>query len=53
MIIGAIHGYKELEEEIHHRFRHSRKNGEWFEATQELRDYIAHMARGQVVPELW
>jgi hypothetical protein len=53
IIIGAIHGYRELEEEIHHKFKHLRKHGEWFEATQELRDYIAHMTRGNVVPELW
>lgn len=53
VLIGAIHGYKELEEEIHHKFKHLRKHGEWFEATDELREYIAHITKGQVVPELW
>lgn len=52
VIIGCMYGYRELEDEIHHKFRHIRKNGEWFEGTQELRNYIDHVTDGEVFPML-
>ncbi len=50
VIIGCMYGYREMETEIHHRFRHLRKNGEWFEGAEELRNYINSMTGGEAIP---
>lgn len=52
-LLGVINGTLEEEQALHQRFSHLRAHREWFEATPELRAYIAHMTRGQVLPELW
>jgi uncharacterized protein YeeX (DUF496 family) len=39
-IIKKIRGNENLEREIHDKFSHLRMNGEWFELTDELSEFI-------------
>jgi hypothetical protein len=39
-LLKTINGNRSKEKELHERFKHLRKEGEWFEASQELISYI-------------
>jgi len=38
-IVGMIPGFAEREREIHAQFEHLRSHGEWFHATEELKQF--------------
>ena len=41
-LIGKIKGGRELESNLHRKFKPYRKRGEWFEGSPELLEYIAN-----------
>jgi hypothetical protein len=43
-VLGMIKGGRDREREIHFRFRAFRRDGEWFEASPELREFISARA---------
>lgn len=43
-LLAQIMGDKRLEARIHRRFNHLRRRGEWFEATDELRQFVEDLA---------
>ena len=40
-LLGLIKGDEEYETVLHKKFKHLSSNGEWFNYTQELEDYVA------------
>lgn len=44
-IVGLIEG--DIETKLHHQFKHLRQQGEWFENTPELLDFIASLNTGK------
>jgi len=54
VLLAATLNHKDLEEAIHARFHHLRRNGEWFDLMPELRTYIDGVVAGlNPVALLW
>lgn len=49
-LIGAVSGPIGTESVFHRMFADQRQHGEWFELTDDLKDYIGHLPKGEPLP---
>lgn len=45
-LVGSVKGDREMEKQLHSRFKHLRKHREWFDYCDELRIHVEELIKG-------